>query len=734
MSAPAAPSHAAALRFPLLVDNDNAYQHRYSSMRLALDKIAEIEKRLEAGDTTPGLVRQREELLAQVESSSARDHPSQKIATLNSLYTERNRILYARIEGGTPCFYLHPRPQRLLDEIVESLVWSDASAKNIPYSTLCVYPMTEPDRYVALSLDIEEEFLVPHKDEEDPPLSEVPTEDRENEARHRRLGKAGKYSRARQANLEALALRERQFAMRCRWVPILMRCSVLSLYGYDISDVAVYAYSGCTNAKNSFHLHFWQAVCRSTAEWRDILENAHKILDGLPDTHACKSALLRAGDCVRDDSKRKYIIDFGIANVHRQLRAAFQRKEPKKDNALVPYSIAAGARVQLVMTEREKVRDWLAPSVVGMAMLSTEELFIFGNEEFVRMRDDVWTQIESKLGQEITNGHDPTRNIVPLSITTLQYYFTQHVKPSTVGGAAQFREIKSKLRSLHDYLRKAVEVINNRLVLPEQKSTSREVSTFKRYCYRAFVFWLVSAALTNVLSHRDFANTTRILKGVADEPDEHLFEARYMPEVRRDRGHDQVAGDVRMIKYIINSVAGPYLDCVRVLRESGVKSEGLNLCRSLDRNQLVVYGMQRSLPDPDPARKRRDIVSDWDMPMTGVKVLQRYWFPSEQDRAIMRVINDKPEPTRKERANGLVSQIKTVTEMARDVERSSVLKRAVTTRLDEQPKKAPRVACVKVRRENGREVEVTPTDRFWASAFGRGTLLIESPLENSTLK
>ena len=686
--------------------------------------------------------------MAEIEASKAKEHPSMVIASQSKLYSEKDRLLYARIEdnAGGLGFYLHPSPALLLDEIVSGLVWNDPAAKNLPYSTLCIHPMTEPNRPCVLSLDIEEEFLNAFKDEQDPPLEQVPAEDREDEARMRRLGKVGKYSGAREANLEALHKRERDFAMRCRWVPILIRCSIMALYDYDISDTAVYAYSGCTNAKNSFHMHFWLVVCQSTAQWRDILLNAYKILNGLPDAHACKMALLRTELCQRNEKEKKYIIDFGIANDHRQLRAAFQRKAPGKDNAFVPYSIAAGARVPLSMGDRDKLRDWIKPTVLGMAIqgMKHDQPFVFGHQEFVMMRDELWKHLEEELQKDINTKHDPTKNVVPQSINALRVLFDKHVKPSTVGGSAAFNEVKAKLRSLYEYLKNAVGMVNGRIVFPDCQKSSSDAIRLKRCCYRAFVCLLVSAAITCVLSpHRDFGNTTHLIKTVFDDPDE-IFEERLMPKPRKDRSETQRLGDARMIRYIINSVVGPYLACVVALEDRVMPIEGFDLRQSLCRNQIVVLGMQRILPDPDSARVRRNIVSDWDLPVAGVRAAQRYWFPNEQDRAVMKIINDKPEPTRREKAMGLVtSQLKSVTEMAADVERRnkpSVLKRAVTSSSalplaggaeDGAPKKVARLAKVKVRRGDS-IAEAVPTERFWNSAFGLGNHCIEAPLDATT--
>ena len=74
-----------ATRFPLLVDEGNNYQHRYSSLCMVREKIKEIETRLLQGSTEPGLVKQLSELQAEATSCRTVDPPSVAIATLNPL-------------------------------------------------------------------------------------------------------------------------------------------------------------------------------------------------------------------------------------------------------------------------------------------------------------------------------------------------------------------------------------------------------------------------------------------------------------------------------------------------------------------------------------------------------------------------------------------------------------------------------------------------------------------------
>ncbi len=394
---PASPTPAALEFIYLSSAQSNGYVHRYSKAISIAEKISEIERSIADGSAEPSAASRLGALKQEFDQSSRNDlqPPEQVIASLHPEYASNpKRLLVARRLVGvkSPRYFLYRDRQALLKDVIDMLVWDDPTARNVPYSRACIYPMTEPGKPTGFFVDTEESFLKPEEDYSvitDAQIEAILVQ--EDQQRQQRIlqnpldveerpetpeERIKRRESVRENFDSRWQTREADFAVRCRWVVALVRASIAALYGIDMGESAMYWFSACSRKKNSFHIYIplWRFI--TTKSLDAVMANAAKILESLDKDHPCRVALTRAEGTERDldDIKKRYIIDWGVYCDHRQMRAAFQRKDPVEDNAFIPYDPIKLRRALFTPGSSDAVVRWFAASLDCMVLTGPENV------------------------------------------------------------------------------------------------------------------------------------------------------------------------------------------------------------------------------------------------------------------------------------------------------------------------------------------------------------------------
>lgn len=359
----------------LVASDSHNYVHRYAAHRQSLAKIRELEQELSAGKAPPEAIQHLAKLKREVASANWGKgfEPPERVVFDLGPYKDRatGRILVARRMGPDSLRYCAYRSKDdLIDEVVSSLIWHDPQSRNVPYSPLCIYPMTEEGVPCGLYIDAEEEFESPREAHDVPTDEQLVTPDEyelcETDegygssdatelAIRRNEKKRAVVQRARQHFERAWRDRENAFALRCRWILILVKQSVASMFGVDLSESPVWWYTACSRFKNSFRIYVPDWVFVNVEQLHAVMSNALAMLNLMPDNHPCRLALRLAMGTVQKE-RNPYIIDWSVYNKHRQMRAPFQPKDPTKRNAFVPYDGTALGRLRMLTRRDAAIR------------------------------------------------------------------------------------------------------------------------------------------------------------------------------------------------------------------------------------------------------------------------------------------------------------------------------------------------------------------------------------------
>lgn len=340
----------------LVASDSHNYVHRYAAHRQSAAKIRELERELATGRAPPETLQHVNKLKREVASANRGKgfEPPESVVFDLGPYKDRatGRILVARRTGPDALrYYAYRSKEDLISDVVGSLIWDDPQARNVPYSPLCVYPMTEEGVPCGLYIDAEEEFESP-REAYDVPTDEqlvTPAECELNEEdegygtsdplelsilrnEKRRL----LVQRARHRFERGWRDRENEFALRCRWILVLVKQSISSMFGIDLSESPVWWFTACSRFKNSFRIYVPDWVFVNVEQLHAVMSNALAMLNLMPLDHPCRAAL-RLGPGTVQRERNPYIIDWSVYNKHRQMRAPFQPKDPTKRNAFVPY-------------------------------------------------------------------------------------------------------------------------------------------------------------------------------------------------------------------------------------------------------------------------------------------------------------------------------------------------------------------------------------------------------------
>ena len=356
------------------------YVYQYASYTQMRAKIKELESELmENGGNAETLHQLNETKKALSDKTWGKNYmePPEDVIAEKSPYFDpaTGRVLVARrLPDDSLRYALYRSVEAVTSDVINSLVWNDRNCRNNPYTPLSIYPMTERNTPCCFYADLEEAFPEPLED------CEVPTDEQlvdpttcsleEGEEGHdtrnrneRAILVSEKRShllvQARRRFEQTWKDRENAFAERCRWALVLVRQSILSMYGVDMGESPVWWYTACSRFKNSFRVYVPDWVFVDAEQLSKVMKNTLAMLNLLHDKHPCKVALLKGTGTVKDSNP--YVIDWSVYNEHRQMRAPFQPKNPTKRNAFVPYDILVLARIPVL--DATAAQRWFEPAL-----------------------------------------------------------------------------------------------------------------------------------------------------------------------------------------------------------------------------------------------------------------------------------------------------------------------------------------------------------------------------------
>lgn len=410
-----APQVAPAFKF-LATSEAGNYVYQYAAYAQSMSKMRELEGILASGGGTPQDIQHLNALKEEIEKKTwgrgYMDPPEIMIAEKSPYFDPANgRVLVARrLSADKLAYVLYRSYGHVIEEVVSSLVWDDRSSRNNPYTLKCIYPMTERNTACGFYADLEEEFDEPREPYDVPTneqllemeaslLLEPEDEGYESKDPTERYilaeQKRAQVVRGARARYEQKWMdREAAFAVRCRWAMLLVKQSIMALYGIDMAESPVWWYTACSRFKNSFRVYVPDWVFDTTKSLKKVMANALAMLNLMADNHPCKVALKRGPGTKVD--RNPYIIDWGVYNKHRQMRAPFQPKDPGKRNAFVPYDCLVLGRIPI--RDRQAARIWFEPSLcVAMRVEQFPRLNLrcFLDRHIPKFGDKLWSDIRA---------------------------------------------------------------------------------------------------------------------------------------------------------------------------------------------------------------------------------------------------------------------------------------------------------------------------------------------------
>lgn len=516
---PAKRAPPAPVEFPLLVDEKGTYARKHTALQALRAKINEIERRLDDESTPEAdrkqLFEQRKRRMEELNADSKHHRdPSEIIATQSRVYNEcPTRVLMARIPAprAAPQFLLFRDMDAAVHYAMERLTLVDDKARNVPFSTACLYPMTEENKACGLFVDTEEEFIKPYE-----PLRP----DMLNYEEH----------------LASAVERERDYARRCLWIATLFRLALMSMYCIDAGEARVWYYTSCTTAKNSFHIYV--PVWRFTTphKLRLLAQHARTIYEMMPETHPCRVALTMDTKMVKakkKDPTDRCIIDWSVYNdLHRQFRAAFQRKDPSKDNSFVPYDVHLMMRTPFMAHDHVAARIHLEVTFGCMASPPPSDdyerfLYEFGanpNEAaFAKIADTIWRLVDEKYGADVKYTRRPAGDIIITVLTILRAAFSRrHSRKYSI----QYARVNEVMEHYKEQRALFEELITARSRFTGVYESRHSVM----FGYRAFAFLLATSTLRYCYSRHepDVFTVTFVPEGRTVDPSTLPIPGKYM--------------------------------------------------------------------------------------------------------------------------------------------------------------------------------------------------------------